>query len=159
MRLETWRAPAGDTIPNHPRFDVLIYRGVDLGGGARELFAANGWGGSWVDGVFDFHHFHSTSHEVLAVIAGSATLELGGPQGESFDVRAGDVIVLPAGTGHRRASADAKFRVVGAYPAGQEDYDLLREADDAARERLARVPVPEGDPVGGEGVARWQQIP
>jgi len=52
---------------------------------ARELFARHGWGGSWVDGVFGFHHFHSTSHEALAVVAGRATLELGGPQGEAFD--------------------------------------------------------------------------
>jgi uncharacterized protein YjlB len=37
--------------------------------------AEHGWGGSWVDGVFDFHHFHSTSHEAHAVVAGAATLE------------------------------------------------------------------------------------
>jgi uncharacterized protein YjlB len=154
MELETWTAPAGDVIPNHPRFEVLVYRGVDVAD-ARDLFAAHGWGGSWVNGVFDFHHFHSTSHEVLAVIGGDARLELGGPQGETFAVSAGDVLVLPAGTGHRRASASGDFRVVGAYPAGQEDYDLLREADDAARARIAALGPPPQDPVGGEGVARW----
>lgn len=154
MELETWAAPPGDVIPNHPRFEVLLYRGVDVRD-AQGLFAARGWGGSWVDGVFDFHHFHSTSHEVLAVIAGTAEIELGGPQGETFAVAAGDVIVLPAGTGHRRASASAGFRVVGAYPAGQEDYDLLREADDAARARIDALAAPPQDPVGGEGVARW----
>jgi uncharacterized protein YjlB len=155
MRLETWNAPPGDTIPNHPRFSVLIYRGVDAGD-VRTLFAEHGWGGSWVDGVFDFHHFHSTSHEVLGVIGGSATIELGGPQGKAFEVRVGDVLVLPAGTGHRRARADGGFRVVGAYPAGQESYDLLREADDAARQRVASLPAPPDDPVGGEGVAGWR---
>jgi uncharacterized protein YjlB len=155
MRLETWDAPPGAVIPNHPRFPVLVYRDVELGD-ARALLAAHGWGGAWVNGVFDFHHFHSTSHEVLAVISGSATLELGGPQGEAFDVAAGDVLVLPAGTGHRRARADGEFRVVGAYPAGQEDYDLLREADDDARERIAALAAPPEDPVGGEGVARWR---
>jgi uncharacterized protein YjlB len=153
MRLETWTAPPGDAIPNG-RFPVLLYQGVDVSD-ARALFAANGWGGSWVNGVFDFHHFHSTSHEVLAVISGSACLELGGPQGSPFDVSVGDVIVLPAGTGHRRASADSDFRVVGAYPVGQEDYDLLREADDAARARIAALGAPERDPVGGEGVGLW----
>jgi uncharacterized protein YjlB len=164
MRLDTWQAPPGDRIPNNPRFPVLLYHGVDLTGAraARELFAEHGWGGSWVDGVFDFHHFHSTSHEALAVVAGRATLELGGPRGASFDVAAGDVLVLPAGTGHRRASADAGFTVVGAYPAGQEDYDLLRGDNpaevEAARERIAALGPPPDDPVGGEGVARWRTL-
>ena len=83
MQLDTWRAPPGDRIPNNPRFPVLIYHGVDAAAAgadaARELFARHGWGGSWVDGVFGFHHFHSTSHEALAVVSGRATLELGGP--------------------------------------------------------------------------------
>src|SRR3954464_6301007 len=160
MRLETWPAPPGDRIPNHPSFAVLIYHDVgaakDGPDAARALFAEHGWGGSWVDGVFDFHHFHSTSHEALAVVAGAATIELGGSQGEAFEVSAGDVLVLPAGTGHRRATARNGFTVVGAYPAGQEDYDLLREADAAARERIEALPAPPDDPVGGEGVAGWR---
>jgi len=164
MELETWTAPPGDRIPNHPRFPVLLYRGVDAAAAgadaARACFAANDWGGSWVDGVFDFHHFHSTSHEVLAVVGGRATLELGGPQGRAFDVAAGDVVVLPAGTGHRRARADGGFTVVGAYPAGQEDYDLRRGDDpvevEAARERIAALGAPPSDPVGGDGVAGWR---
>jgi uncharacterized protein YjlB len=164
MELETWTAPPGDRIPNHPSFPVLVYRDVEAAAAgpetARELFAQNGWRGSWVDGVFDFHHFHSTSHEVLAVMAGAATLELGGPQGESFDVAAGHVLVLPAGTGHRRATARNGFTVVGAYPAGQENYDLLRgespEEVSAARRRIAALPAPPHDPIGGEGVALWR---
>jgi uncharacterized protein YjlB len=163
MRLETWSAPPGERIPNHPAFPVLIYHDVDAAAdgpdAARALFAEHGWGGSWVDGVFDFHHFHSTSHEALAVVAGAARLELGGPRGEAFDVAAGDVLVLPAGTGHRRASARDGFTVVGAYPAGQEDYDLLRGDDPdgvaAARERIAALPAPPEDPVGGAGVGEW----
>jgi uncharacterized protein YjlB len=156
MQLQAWQAPPGEVIPNHPRFEVLLYRGVEVSD-VQGLFAAHGWGGSWVNGVFDFHHFHSTSHEVLAVIAGSAVLELGGPHGEAFEVAAGDVVVLPAGTGHRRASASGDFRVVGAYPAGQEDYDLLCEADDAARARIGALDAPPDDPVGGEGVTRWRR--
>ena len=164
MELETWHAPPGDAIPNHPQFPVLVYRGTGMRDPmtARSRFAEHGWGGSWVDGVFDFHHFHSTSHEVLAVVAGSATLELGGPQGAAFDVAAGDVVVLPAGTGHRRTAADGSFAVVGAYPAGQEDYDLLRGEDpaevEAARERIAALGAPPEDPVGGDGVAAWNQV-
>jgi uncharacterized protein YjlB len=167
MRLDTWHAPPGDRIPNHPRFPVLAYHDVEAAqagpDAARRLFAEHGWGGSWVDGVFGFHHFHSTSHEVLAVVAGSATLELGGPQGEAFEVWAGDVLVLPAGTGHRRAAADRAFSVVGAYPAGQEDYDILRGDDPAelrrAKARIAALPAPPYDPVGGAGISTWNVTP
>src|SRR5829696_10401049 len=151
MDLDTWQSARGDTIPNHPRLPVLVYRGVDAAregpDAAKRLFAEHGWVGSWVDGVFDFHHFHSTSHEVLAVVAGTATIELGGPQGQAFEVQQSDVLVLPAGTGHRRATQRDGFTVVGAYPEGQEDYDVLREADDAARERIERLPSPPHDPV------------
>jgi uncharacterized protein YjlB len=164
MELETWHAPPGDRIPNHPSFAVLVYHGVDAARAgaeaARAVFAEHGWDGSWVNSVFTFHHFHSTSHEALAVVAGRATLELGGPQGAAFDVAAGDVLVLPAGTGHRRASSDGAFTVVGAYPAGQEDYDIVRGDDPAevaaARERIAALGAPADDPVGGEGVAGWR---
>jgi uncharacterized protein YjlB len=165
MELKTWHAPPGDRIPNHPRFAVLLYRDVNGAGdgpdAARALFADHGWGGSWVSGIFPFHHFHSTSHEALAVVAGRATVELGGPQGAAFEVAAGDVLVLPAGTGHRRASSDAGLTVVGAYPPGQEDYDLLRGDEtaaqlEAARERIAALPAPPEDPVGGDGVAGWR---
>lgn len=164
MELDTWHAPPGEQIPNHPSFAVVIYRGVPAASqGAeecREAFAGHGWRGSWVDGVFGFHHFHSTSHEALGVVDGRATLELGGPQGRAFEVGRGDVLVLPAGTGHRRAESDAAFTVVGAYPAGQEDYDLLRGDDPAevaqARERIATLPAPPEDPVGGKGVASWR---
>jgi uncharacterized protein YjlB len=95
------------------------------------------------------------------VVSGEATLELGGPQGERFEVSAGDVLVLPAGTGHRRASAREGFTVVGAYPRGQEHYDLLRGDDPAevaaARERIAALGAPPRDPVGGDGVAGWRR--
>jgi uncharacterized protein YjlB len=164
MKLDRWHAPPGDRIPNHPRFPVLIYGDVGAATegaeAARALFAEHGWGGAWVDGIFGFHHFHSTSHEALAVVAGRAVVELGGPQGRAFDVSAGDVLVLPAGTGHRRTSSEPGFTVVGAYPAGQEDYDLLRGDDPAevaaARERIPALPAPARDPVGGEGIADWR---
>jgi uncharacterized protein YjlB len=163
MKLDTWHAPAGDRIPNHPSFAVLIYRGVEAASRSAEdcrgWFAVHGWGGSWVNGVLDFHHFHSTSHEVLGVVGGHATLELGGPQGQTFEVVRGDVLVLPAGTGHRRVDSHGGFTVVGAYPAGQENYDLLRGDDPAevarAHVRIAALAKPPDDPVGGHGVASW----
>ena len=70
------------------------------------------------------------------------------------------MLVLPAGTGHRRATPRDGFSVVGAYPAGQENYDLLRDdlspgELEAARERIAKLGPPPQDPIGGPGVASW----
>jgi uncharacterized protein YjlB len=140
-------------IPNSP-LPVLVYTGVEEGRSAascERLFAANGWLGAWRNGVYPFHHFHSTAHEVLGVVAGSARLMLGGPSGREFFVEPGNVLVLPAGTGHCRLSADADFLVVGAYPDGMS-WDVCRgdpAEHDAAVERIRRVPLPSQDPVGG----------
>ena len=51
---------------------------------------------------------------VLAVVAGSARVALGGPNGQVVTVRSGDVLVLPAGTGHCNLGSDG-LRTVGAY--------------------------------------------
>jgi len=111
-----------------------------------------------VDGVFDYHHYHATAHEVLAFTQGEAQLMLGGPEGELVTVRGGDVVLLPAGTGHCNKGSSADFTVVGAYPPGQQ-ADMCRAA--ASEEQLAQietVPFPDSDPVfGAEGpmVREW----
>jgi uncharacterized protein YjlB len=98
---------------------------------------------------------------VLGVCAGSARVQFGGPSGPVVEVKAGDVAVLPAGTGHRCIEASSDFLVVGAYPGGHEDVDELRgdfREQAAAAERIARVPLPGADPVyGAEGplLERW----
>ena len=74
---------------------------------------------------------------------------LGGAHGEEFTVRPGDVIVIPAGVGHKCLEATDDFMVVGAYPRG-ENPDLVKSSGkEADRQRIAGVPLPEEDPLHG----------
>ncbi|MCW2338851.1 uncharacterized protein YjlB [Sphingobium sp. B2D3A] len=100
--------------------------------------------------MFDYHHYHSTTHEALGVFAGRAMLELGGPDGRQVEVVVGDAVMLPVGTGHRCVASSEDFQVVGAYPKGLS-WDICREGpDDAAKARMAAVPDRRRDPVAGE---------
>lgn len=155
----------GGQFPNSP-LPVVIYRQAvaqqeTTPEALEALFDGNGWPSQWRAGVYDYDHYHSTAHECLGIAAGSATLHLGGPAGRSFELKAGDVLVLPAGTAHRCDGADQDFLVVGAYPPGQS-WDVLR-GDAADRPeadiRIARVPLPATDPVGGQGgplLEKWR---
>lgn len=154
--VEQLRFGASGGIPNNSRLPAIVQHGVEAIVGnpdaCEELFAANGWAGSWRDGIFAFHHFHSNAHEALGVVSGEATVLLGGPDGQEVRLVSGDVVVLPAGTGHKRQAASADLLVIGAYPRGQERYDLHRGDPaelEAVRRNVARVPLPESDPVGG----------
>lgn len=141
-------------IPNSP-LPVLVYHDVpeatDAGRCVR-LFADNSWLGAWRDGIYAFHHFHSNAHEVLGVVAGSAWVMLGGPNGRELEIGWGDVLVLPAGTGHCKLGGQGLL-VVGAYPDGMQ-CDVCRgepAEHDAAVARIGAVPLPARDPVDGAG--------
>lgn len=113
--------------------------------GYEALFASNGWTNAWRNGVFDYHHYHTNTHEVLGCYAGEAVIRFGGPQGEDVTLRAGDVVVIPAGLAHCRIRASEDFAVVGAYPDGAEP-DLKRGPGEAIA-----LPRPSHDPALGEG--------
>jgi uncharacterized protein YjlB len=153
MRHETCRFEDDGRIPNS-RLPVILYHGVGEATDAASceaLFAENGWLGAWRDGIYDFHHFHSTAHEALGIVRGHARVILGGPAGKRFELGAGDVAVLPAGTGHCNVGSGGDLLVVGAYPEGM-GWDIRRGDPDERQEvlaNLAAVPLPASDPVSG----------
>ncbi len=150
---DTFRFADDGSIPNS-QFPALVYRGVLAPGetdGFEALFAGNGWTAAWRDGIFPYHHYHSTAHEVLGVASGTARVQLGGEGGEALELGPGDVVVIPAGVGHKRIEASGDFVIVGAYDRGR-DWDVLKGEPGErpqADENIAAVPLPEADPVLG----------
>ena len=146
-------APDG-AIPNHPRWPLLIYPGALASAtpeAFEELFTRNRWPAAWRNGVFAFHHYHSNGHEALGVYSGEVTVLFGGDGGVRVTAKPGDVIVLPAGTGHKKLASKGSLGIVGAYPEGAHPDTcvppLPNERKSAAA--IARVPLPECDPVFG----------
>lgn len=145
-------------VPNNP-LPFLVYKeAINLTTGRHPektiegLFGANGWGDMWRNGVYDYLHYHATVHEALGVACGHARVQIGGKEGKEFEISAGDVVVLPAGTGHQCLSATRDFRVIGAYPPGPK-MQVTRPTPENYRKALKtipQVPLPTTDPVLGE---------
>ncbi|WP_442591376.1 hypothetical protein ACSBL2_09120 [Pedobacter sp. AW31-3R] len=167
--FELYQLADDGLIPNSC-YPLIVYHNVLDGhpGNAADFledgFAKNVWGNAFRWRVYDFHHYHTNTHEVLGVYVGTAELQLGGPQGKLLHVAPGDVLVLPAGTGHISLVHSDDFAVVGAYPGGVEP-DLIKLTDsrpEAVREQVDGIPVPELDPVFGDhqdaALRRWDEL-
>jgi uncharacterized protein YjlB len=146
----------GET-PNNLHLPLLHYRSAvrlvtefDAAAIFEVLFAAHGWKQSWRNGMYDFNHFHTRTHEVLGIARGSVVARFGGKKGRKIRLKAGDVVAIPAGTGHYRLSQSADLLIVGAYPAGGKyDEPKPEEAPANTRTLIARVARPAKDPVYG----------
>jgi uncharacterized protein YjlB len=157
-KANTYKFRDDGNTPNNPRFALVHYRSAvrldlryDSAAIFEDLFSLNGWKDSWRNGVYDFLHFHTSTHEVLGIARGDARVQFGGAKGRVLRIKAGDVIILPAGTGHHRLSASKDLLVVGAYPAGGK-YDEPKPSEvdhEAAVARIAKVKPPKKDPVFG----------
>jgi uncharacterized protein YjlB len=102
-------------------------------------------------------------HEVLGIAAGWVRAGLGGESGQTVELRAGDVVVIPAGVAHKNEGESPDLLVVGAYPRGQSPDMCRPGATDHAWvvPQIAVVPVPAGDPVYGPSgplLERWRAI-
>ena len=155
--LEPW-----EWIPNS-ELPVIVYPGgfptdkPNLKDRVAKRLQTSGWGNTWVSGIYPYHHYHSNTHEVLVMLSGNCSIQLGGPEGYALNATAGDVIVLPAGTGHA-CYTQSDYRVFGAYPGGRS-WDLITGA--AEHREPDNLPVPEQDPLGERGVLRraWARVP
>lgn len=157
MRIERHALVDDGLVPNNPALPLVVYRQAlaVAGRGAEDRiiahFAANGWTNAWVNGIYPFHHYHATAHEVLGLAHGWAEVQFGGPSGPLVRVEAGDAVLIPAGVGHCRKASSPDLSVVGAYPGGC-DWDLQRatpEARVASLPRIASVPPATHDPITG----------
>ena len=163
----TMRFADDGSIPNNA-LPLVLYRGaIDLAGSPdpekliERTFAANGWGDMWRNGIYPYVHYHSMIHEAMGIARGRAKVRFGGDNGEAIDVTAGDVVILPAGTGHQRLTQTAELVVIGAYPpAGKINLCRGSRAEHAAAlASIPDVPPPASDPVfGPDGplVALWR---
>ncbi len=152
----THRFEDAGTIPNS-RLPLLLVRGAldlpkdDPAAEIESLLHENRWGNDWRNGIFDYHHYHSTAHEALFVFSGSARVQLGGEGGLAIDLGVGDVVIIPAGVGHKNLGASSDFCVVGAYPP-QQNVDMnYGKPGERPRvdENIARLALPATDPVFG----------
>jgi len=149
----------GET-PNNRRLPMILYRSpvrlrekFDPAAIFEELFAANGWKEAWRNSMYDFLHFHTHTHEVLGIARSSIRAQFGGAKGKTLALKAGDVVILPAGTGHRKIKASPDLLIVGAYPANGGKYDEPKPEDVSrteAESSIARVRIPRADPVYGK---------
>ena len=144
-------------FPNNSTLPLVLYRQAvelpdqDPASAFEALFTKNKWPAAWRNGIFSFHHYHSTAHEVLGIYGGEAEVQLGGENGIVLTITSGDVVVIPAGVAHKKLSSSRDFTVVGAYPVQQRPDTCYGKPGErpGADENIKRVNQPNADPVFG----------
>lgn len=144
-------------FPNNTELPFLIFKkALNLKhkkiSDVKELLEKNHWHNIWVDSIYAYHHYHSNIHEMLVIFSGRATVEIGGDNGETFNISAGDVIFHPAGVSHKKIKASEDFKTIGAYPFPIQ-YDLRhgkKEEYDEAVKNISNVEPPHTDPIYGK---------
>jgi uncharacterized protein YjlB len=155
--MELYNVKDDGTFPNS-KLPIVVYKqalhlpSLFPGNAIRKLFRENNWKNSWKHGVFEYHHYHSITHEVLGIYKGKTTLMLGGEYGVKIEVQKGDIIIIPAGVAHKNLGKENDITCIGAYPDGK-DYDMNygKEGERPVTDvNIKHVPLPANDPVYGE---------
>ena len=152
IEVETIFSDQDGSIPNNAQYPLLLYKNVinDVDS-PLDILKFNNWLNTWRGGIFPKHHYHSNTHEVLVVVSGKATVQLGGENGPKTGIQYGDVVILPAGFGHKLIDSQDAFAAIGAYPNGA-DYDFCTGQPDEwpqNLENIKSVGLPQTDPIYG----------
>ncbi|KAJ5167005.1 uncharacterized protein N7482_005786 [Penicillium canariense] len=155
-QIPAWRGIPNTSFQSKP---LMIYHGafdatpVEL---ERRLEAIGEVVPQWVYTMYSTTHFHSTTHEALGVVAGRARLCFGGeenPQRFEPTVQRGDLIIIPAGVGHRllEDQGDETFKMVGSYPRGKQWDMCYGEAGEEEKvNEIRNLPWFRHDPLYGD---------
>lgn len=128
VEVKKYHLPPTALIPNSP-YPLLHYPGFlleqvssqdDVLPRIHDIFVSNGWQTQWIFryGQTQEAHYHTQTHECMAVLSGTATIRFGvadtdpdlelsthGPAkedgGVELEARAGDVFIIPAGVAHK----------------------------------------------------------
>ncbi|RKK13783.1 hypothetical protein BFJ66_g16887 [Fusarium oxysporum f. sp. cepae] len=155
--VECYLVPRTDDAPNS-RLPILVYRDVlpqpRTEETATRFLTTHRWEkrGTW--GHIAIRHFHPNSHECYGIFQGSSTLLLGKIQkgkGIEVSVKAGDVVVLPAGTAHSSLESSSDYRYIGVYPKGCPKWrnEMGKKSSAVFLDTIDEVDTPEDDPVYG----------
>ncbi|MBA2657346.1 MAG: cupin domain-containing protein [Tatlockia sp.] len=147
---------ANGNFPNNSRFPLMIYRQVFpvpklSPESIQSLLHHNQWINSWVNGIYDYHHYHSNTHEALIICAGSCNVQIGGFDGKIYEVFKGDAIIFPAGVSHKNVGSTRDFLCVGSYPLDIK-YDMnygLADEHPKVDLNISQVNLPASDPIYG----------
>ncbi|KAH7173166.1 uncharacterized protein B0J16DRAFT_418523 [Fusarium flagelliforme] len=155
--VECYLLPPTADAPNS-RLPILVYRNVlplpRTEETATQFLTTHRWEkrGSW--GHIGIRHFHPNSHECYGIFKGTSTLLLGKirtGEGMEVKVKAGDVIILPAGTAHSSTQSSLDYKYIGVYPKGCPKWrnETGNRPSEDFLSVIQKVDLPEDDPVYG----------
>ena len=161
----------GET-PNNKRLPLIVYRSpvafdprFDPAATFEVLFASHHWTDSWRATMYGYNHFHTGTHECLGIARGKLIAQFGGAKGRKIELKAGDVVIIPAGVGHKHVRQSKDLLILGCYPSNAGKYDEPKpseiEHQDAVA-RIGKVKLPPADPVYGRNgplFSKWRSRP